>query len=261
MRRRRPEGGSYGRAMTDHDDHAMSPLDSLGVMAMQTVAVDAQLDHLELYTSRGLLTILWHGAENLEAVIVCVGGAMGGLLGPDQGLYQRLGRSLPDHGIGVMRVDYRTPNDLDACVLDTVAAMELAARHGAKRFVPLGHSFGGAVALRAAMHLERESVPGVVTFATQSAGCENVALLGDRDLLLFHGTRDQILPMQASEVVHALAGTGEVVLLDGADHLLAPASGVIFDRLLTHLPAVLADPDGPAPPATDAPSAQDNSTS
>lgn len=228
--------------MSEHDDGGMSPLDSLGVMAMQTVAVDDNLDHLELYTSRGLLTILWHGREDLDAVVVCVGGAMGGLLGPDQGLYQRLGRELPGHGIGVMRVDYRLPNDLDACVLDTVAAMELAARHGARRFVPMGHSFGGAVALRAAIHLERRSVPGVVTFATQSAGCENAALLGDRDLLFFHGTRDQILPMQASEVVRAIAGSGELVLLDGADHLLSPAGGIIFDRLMNHLPEVLAEP-------------------
>jgi alpha/beta superfamily hydrolase len=228
--------------MTEHGDAAMSPLESLGVLAMQTVAVDDNLDHLELYTSRGLLTILWHGAEDLDAVVVCVGGAMGGLLGPDQGLYQRLGRELPGQGIGVMRVDYRAPNDLDACVLDVVAAMELAARHGARRFLPMGHSFGGAVALRAAMHLERESAPGAVTFATQSAGCENVALLGDRDLLFFHGTRDQILPMQASELVRAMAGTGELVLLDGADHLLAPAGGVIFERLMSHLPDVLLVP-------------------
>ena len=35
-----------------------------------------------------------------------------------------------------------------------------------------------------------------------------------------------------------LAGTGELVLLDGADHLLAPAGGEILERLLEHLPAV-----------------------
>ena len=223
------------------DVEAMSPLDSLGVMAMQSVAVDHHLDHLELYSSQGLLSILWHGAADAENVVVCVGGAMGGLLGPDQGLYQRLGQALPALGIGVMRVDYRRPNDLSMCELDTIASMELAGRHGAKRFVTMGHSFGGAVALRAAMHLDRTSAPGVVTFATQSAGCENVAVLGDRDLLFFHGTNDQILPAQSSEIVRMLAGTGEVAMLDGVDHLLAPAGGLIFDRLMEHLPKVFAD--------------------
>ncbi len=220
------------------DENVSSPLDSLGVLAMQSVSVDGDLDHLELYTSGGLLTVLWHGGADLENVVVCVGGAMGGLLGPDGGLYQRLGRSLPELGIGVLRVSYRQPNDLSMCVHDTVAAMELAGRHGAKRFVPLGHSFGGAVAIQAAMHLDRESVPGVVTFATQSAGCEMASSLADRNLLFFHGTADRILPSQASEIVRMIAGTGEVVLLAGADHLLKPAGDEIFDRLLAHLPAV-----------------------
>lgn len=222
------------------EDDSSTPLDQLGVLAMQTVAIDDQLEHLEIYTSQGLLTLLWHGDANLEHAIVCVGGAMGGLLGPDGGLYQQLGRLLPPIGIGVVRVSYRQPNNLDFCVHDTVATMELLARHGAQRFVTLGHSFGGAVAVQAAAHLDRASVPGIVTFATQSAGCEVAERLGDRDFLLFHGTDDKILPAQASEMVRFLAETGELVLLPGADHLLHPAGEEIRDRLLTHLPAVFA---------------------
>lgn len=217
-----------------------SPLDTLGVMAMQTVAVDDDLDHLEIYTLEGLLTLLWHGPADSEMVAVCLGGAMGGLLGPDGGLFHRLGRALVPLGIGVLRVSYRQPNDLGLCVHDTLAAMELAGRHGAQRFVTLGHSFGGAVAVQAAAHLDRESAPGVVTLATQSAGCEAAEQLSDRDLLYFHGTNDQILPHQASEMVRMLAGTGELVLLDGADHLLKPAGDEILARLVDHLPTVLA---------------------
>lgn len=83
-------------------------------------------------------------------------------------------------------------------------------------------------------------MPGVVTFATQSAGCEAADRLGDRNLLFFHGTADTILPSFASEMVRMMAGTGELVMLDGADHLLAPAGGVVLDRLIEHLPAVFA---------------------
>ncbi|MEM8924540.1 MAG: alpha/beta hydrolase [Actinomycetota bacterium] len=242
-----------------------SPLDRLELLAMQTVAVDEGLDHLELYTMQGLLTVLWHGPTEATDVVVCVGGAMGGLLGPDGGLYHRLGRALSDHGIGVLRVGYRRPNDLSRCVHDMLAAMELAARHGASRFVTVGHSFGGAVAVQAAAHLEARSVPGVVTLATQSAGCEPVELLVDRNLLFVHGTRDQILPHQASELVRMLAGHGELLLLDGADHMLRPSGSTVLARLLDHLPAVFAtatDPDGglgstgddappPTPPSAD----------
>lgn len=215
-----------------------SPLDQLGVLAMQSVRIDEDLDHLEIYTMDGLLSVLWHGPAELENVVVCVGGAMGGLLGPDGGLFHLLGRALPELGIGVLRVSYRKPNDLSLSVHDTLAAMELAARHGARRYITLGHSFGGAVAVQAAAHLEAESVPGVVTFATQSAGCEPAELLVDRNLLLFHGTDDQILPHQASEMVRTLAGTGELVLLDGADHLLKPVGEELLTRLVEHLPSV-----------------------
>jgi pimeloyl-ACP methyl ester carboxylesterase len=223
-----------------------SPLDELDVMAIGSVAIDDNLDHLEMYTMHGLLTLLWHGASDLEDVVVCVGGAMGGLLGPDGGLFHQLGRHLPTVGIGVIRVGYREPNNLSRCVHDTLAAMELAGRHGARRFVPMGHSFGGAVAVQATAHLDAASAPGLVTFATQSGGCEPIEGLGDRNLLFFHGTADHILPHHASELVRMLAGAGELVLLDGADHGLRPAGGVIYERLVEHLPAVFAAaPDHP----------------
>lgn len=219
-----------------------TPLDALGTLAMQTVSISDQLDHLELYTSRGLLSLLWHGSADAPAVVICVGGAMGGLLGPDGGLYQRLGEGLAELGIGVLRVSYRRPNDIGMCVHDTLAAMELAARHGALRFAILGHSFGGAVAIQAACHLDVQSVPGVVTFATQSAGCEMAETLHDRDLLFVHGTNDSILPHQASEMVRMLAGTGDMWLIPGADHLLSPAGDEIYARMMEHLPALVAEP-------------------
>ena len=219
-----------------------SPLEQLGLMAMQSAVVDDDLEHLELYTTGGLLTVLWHGPAQAEGVVVCVGGAMGGLLGPAEAMYHRLGRALAARGFGVLRVGYRSANRLETCVHDTVAAMELAARHGARRFVTVGHSFGGAVAIQAAANLGAETVPGVVTLATQSAGCEGAEALAGRRVLLFHGTRDQILPPEASQMVRFLAGTGELVLVPGADHLFRPGWEGVLDRLLDHLPAVLAAP-------------------
>ncbi len=215
-----------------------TPLSKLGVLAKQTVRYDNHLDHVEIYTMRGLLTILRHGPINATEVVVCVGGAMGGLLGPDGGVYHQLGQALANYGIGVQRLSYRQPNDLQACVHDTLATIEMASQQGAKRFMLLGHSFGGAVVVQTAALLPAETVPAVVTFATQSGGCEVADQLGDRNLLFFHGTSDTILPHYSSEMVQMLAGTGEVVLLDGADHLLHPAGPEVLDRLLAHIPAV-----------------------
>lgn len=108
---------------------------------------------------------------------------------------------------------------------------------GAERVVVMGHSFGGAVAIRTAVVMP-VSVVGVVTFATQSAGCEVAAALAGRPLLLFHGDRDELLPPESSHMVQAIAGAGEVVMLQDG-HLMAKSDDVLDERLDEWLPAVL----------------------
>lgn len=220
---------------------ADTPLGALGVLASQDVMVTPSLRHLEIYTYRGLLTLLWHeptvSVAGSGAVVLC-GGAMGGLLGPGEGMYHRLGTELADLGVPVVRVSYRRPNDLEACVLDVAASVQLLVGAGAERIVVMGHSFGGAVAVRAGVGLP-DFVAGVVTFATQSAGCEVAAGLSGRPFLLFHGDRDEILPIEASEIVVAMAGGGELVRLPGDGHLLAKSEHIIWERLWEWLPGVL----------------------
>ena len=159
-----------------------SPFEALGALAAQEVEVTDSLRHVEVYTVGGLLTMLWHGDPEVEHVVLACGGAMGGLLGPAEGLYHDLGVRFGEQGIGLVRVGYRKPNDLGACVHDLVAVAELAARRGARRFVTMGHSFGGAVAVRAAITLGDDAA-GVVTLATQSAGCEDAERLAETPVL------------------------------------------------------------------------------
>jgi hypothetical protein len=219
-----------------------TPLEALDVLASQDVMLTASLRHIEIYTMRGLLTALWHepAAPSAVGVVLC-GGAMGGLLGPAGGLYHRLGEDLAQAGVPTLRVSYRRPNDLDACTLDVAAAVQLLVGTGAERVVVMGHSFGGAVAVRAAVALP-QMVVGVVTFATQSAGCELAAGLGGRPFLLFHGERDEILPVEASHMVTMLAGYGELVVLPGDGHLLAKSGEILHERLWGWLPDVLGVP-------------------
>ena len=217
-----------------------SPLDALGALASQEVEVTDALRHVEVYTMTGLLTLLWHGEPDMEGVVLMCGGAMGGMLGPAGGLYHDLGTRFAKDGIATIRVGYRQPNDLRTCVHDLVAAAELAARHGGKRFVTAGHSFGGAVAIRAGIVLG-DDCAGVVTLSTQSAGCEDAGRLGVTPLLLLHGERDELLPPETSYMVQALAGTGEVVILPGTGHLLTEAGDGLRDRLGAWIPERLAD--------------------
>ena len=216
------------------------PYERLGVLARQSVEVADGLRHVELFTMSGLLTVLWHGPTDADRAVLLLGGAMGGLLGPADGLYHDLGVAFAEQDIASFRVSYRRPNDFGACVHDALAVLDIAARQGARRFVTVGHSFGGAVAVQAGMALG-DHAAAVVTLATQSAGCEDAEGLAGTPMLLLHGDRDEILPPFASEVVHGLAGGhGELVILPGAGHLLSEAGDELRQRLGRWIPDHLA---------------------
>lgn len=223
--------------MPDGVDHQpRSPLDALEALAVQEVEIAPGLRHVEIYTLGGLLSLWCHGPRDAAPVVLAVGGAMGGVLGPADGVYHHIGVELAERGIATIRVDYRRPNDLDRCTHDLLAAADYASRTGGDRFVTIGHSFGGAVAVRAAVALA-DRTAGVVGLATQSAGCEDGEVLDGRvPVLLLHGARDRILPAAASEMVRFLIG-GELHILPGADHLLVEAADEVRTRLLDWIPA------------------------
>jgi alpha-beta hydrolase superfamily lysophospholipase len=78
-------------------------------------------------------------------------------------------------------------------------------------------------------------VAGVVTFATQSAGCEIAGGLQGKPLLMFHGDSDNILPAEASEMVRTIAGYGDLRIMQGDDHLLTNSHDHMFEEVLKWL--------------------------
>lgn len=223
----------------DGQDRPETPLDALGVMASQQAIIGPNLRHVEMYTRRGLMSLLWHEPNgDARAVgVVMVGGAMGGTLGPGDSLFFALGDALATVGVPSIRLSYRKPNDMDSCCVDTAAAVQLLVGSGADHVVIMGHSFGGAVAVRVGVGLT-DMVCGVVTFATQSAGCEVAGGLHATPLLMFHGDSDSILPLEASEVVRAIAGTGDLHVMYGDDHLLANSHDQMFETTMAWLDTV-----------------------
>jgi acetyl esterase/lipase len=218
------------------------PLDLLDILEVSEIEIGEDVRHTEVVTRTGLLGLIWHGRpEESGRVVVTCGGTFGGFHGPSQGLYRDLGVVLAEVGVCTVRVDYRLPGHLAPCTFDLGVAMDLAIRRGAERFVTVGHSFGGAVAIGAAVHMPT-LVVGVVALASQSAGVVppvpqaprddgHARLLGDRPFLLLHGERDEVIPPAVSETVRQFAGHGEVVRLAGASHRLNEAAEELRDRL------------------------------
>ena len=217
--------------MTDSDagsdePTSRAPLELLGAMAKAEGEISDSCRLVEIYTMEGLLQILWHGEAGATDVVLMCGGAMGGMLGPGRSLFLELGQELAAEGKAAMAVGYRKPGDLTRCLLDVCAAADIALRNGAERFVLLGHSFGGAVAIQAACTFTGHTA-GVITYSTQSAGCEEAARMGPVPLLLLHGERDSILGPENSMMVQSLTGHGEVKTFPDTDHLMAEAADEI----------------------------------
>jgi dienelactone hydrolase len=217
-----------------------TPLDLLGRLSVDETELAPGLRLVESYTLQGMVKLFWHGDPAAEEVVLLCPGGMGGFLGPAHGLYLHLGRELARHGTGVIGIDYRRAGKLDLSLLDVAATADWAIRQGTRRFLCVGHSFGGAVAVQAGTTL-RGFCAGVVTLATQSAGCEVAAQLGDVPLLLVHGERDEVLSPQNSMTVKSLAGHGEIRLFPTAGHQLDEVHLELRKLLLDWIPARFAD--------------------
>lgn len=203
---------------------------------------------IRLDTSRGEIEGILHPVEGGSAAVVCVGGAMGGLEGPADGLYGRLPTLLAGARVTVLRLNYRQPNQFEECVLDALAGCSFLKGIGASSVVLVGHSFGGAVVIKVG-----ELAPivrAVVSMSPQLYGTRQVEHL-DKPLLLVHGMEDNVLSHEASEDIFRRAHEPKrLVLLAGTGHSLHQSAAEI-DRLLAEwIPQHLAGPaaDRSAPP-------------
>lgn len=218
---------------------------SLSIRGVSVRAIDdPNTLALGLQTSRGTIAGLVHPVEGGTGAVICVGGASGGLDGPAGGLYGRLPAMLAPAGVTVVRIDYRAPNILDECVADVLAACSFLRGVGATDAVLLGHSFGGAVVIRAGEL--SPMVRGVASMSPQRHGTLEVdELLAP--LLLLHGTADTVLSSEASEDIYRRAQLPKrIVLFADTGHSLIEARDDIDALLASWIPDRLAGlPDEP----------------
>ena len=172
-----------------------------------------------LQTSRGEIAGLFHPVQGGSGAVICAGGALGGLDGPAGGLFARLPGLLTPREVSVLRLDYRRPGVFEECVLDVLAGCSFLKGIGATAAALVGHSFGGAVVVKAgALHA---LVRAVVALSPQLHGARQVGELA-RPLLLVHGTADETLDSEASEEIYRRAlDPKRLVLYGDAGHSLA----------------------------------------
>jgi pimeloyl-ACP methyl ester carboxylesterase len=135
-------------------------------------------------------------------------------------------------GIDGLRVRYRHPTDLLESVFDTLAGIAfLRKEHRIKAIGLVGHSFGGAVVIQAAVQAS-DVVCTLVTLATQSYGAAHVIskLKHRTSALMIHGSDDKVLPAYCSEEVYQKAhDPKQIVLCEGAGHGLDEVSEEVYE--------------------------------
>src|SRR5688572_33478255 len=111
----------YSRGVFPEDDEEPKELTLKLLQVAAAPGDDPSQLRLVLETTRGPIEGLFHPVEGGTAALVCVGGAMGGLDGPGQGLYGRLPEALGSGRVSVLRLNYQQPNVFDECVVDVLA--------------------------------------------------------------------------------------------------------------------------------------------
>lgn len=229
-----------GNMWDDDDQPSGTPAADLDLRLNRVAAAPGDIPgtfRVLLDTSRGEIQGVLHPVEGGTGAVVCVGGAMGGIEGPADSLYARLPAILESAAATVLRLEYRQPNDLNECVLDALAGCSFLRGIGAAEIVLLGHSFGGAVVIKAGELAP--AVVGVVSMSPQLFGTREVDSLG-KPLLLIHGMADTILSHEASEDIYRRALEPKRIVLYGeAGHSLVQAKEQIDALLAEWIPARL----------------------
>ncbi len=204
---------------------------------------DSSTVELSIETSRGIIRGLLDPAEGETGAIVFCNGAMSGpheVLGPGDRCFEALARTLAPRGITSLRIHYRQAGELEESVLDVLAACSFLQGIGARAIALVGHSFGGAVVIKAG-----ELSPLVVAVAALSPqlhGTRQVEAL-DKPLLLIHGDADQVLPRAASEDIFLRARDPKrLVILEGAGHALRERARELLDELEPYLVEAVGPP-------------------
>jgi len=165
-----------------------------------------------------------------------------------QGVYRQLSEALAEEcGISSLRIRPRVVGEFTDGLLDTIAACSFLKGIGAETAVVVGHSYAGAVAVRAGTI--SPFIRAVVAIAPQRYGTQGVEEM-HKPLLLIHGSEDEVLPPLASDDVFQRANEPkEMVIVEGTGHSFRDQGPRLYQLIDDFVRKQLADVDGPMPPS------------
>ncbi len=221
------DNGGNGASSSVEGDHSDLTLSIRGVRAAPG-DVPGEMK-VELSTTRGEITTHLRPCEGKTGCVIFLGGAGGGVRGPANAIYERIAEELVAVGVTSLRVEYREPGEFEESVVDALAGASFLKGIGATEAVVVGHSFGGAVAIKAGEL--SDLITGVVAMSSQRFGTQTVEEL-KKPLLLIHGSSDEILDQAASKDIFERAEQPKrLEILDGAGHGLLEVADEVHDLL------------------------------
>jgi pimeloyl-ACP methyl ester carboxylesterase len=197
------------------------------VQSSEKFASGAGYDDFRVSTRNGTVIMRLYEAKGATSGALMVGGVGGDFDSPAGGMYPRLATKLQEENVSGLRVQFRDPIDLDQSTDDVLAGLEFLAKSGITRVALVGHSFGGAVVIQAA--LRSPAVATVITLASQGFGTEGIEDISPRPIYLIHGFDDQVLPPACSIDAYNRAREPKTLkLIEGARHGLEEAADKVF---------------------------------
>lgn len=198
-----------------------------------------------IQTNHGDIEAVFVPCEGRTACVIFIGdeGA--------QGVYRQLSEALAEEaGISSLRLRPRVPGEFTDGLLDTLAACSFLKGIGGETAVVVGHSYAGAVAVRAGTI--SPFIRAVVAIAPQRYGTQGVEEM-HKPLLLIHGANDDVLPPLASDDVYQRANEPkEMVIVEDTGHSFEGQGARLYELVDAFVRKHLAGVDD-APPPTEPP--------
>ena len=177
-----------------------------------------------LETNHGPISALMDPCEGSTRCAIFVG-----FEGPAGGVYARLAADLVAEGVTSLRISPRLSGELEETVLDVLAACSLLKGLGGEQAVIVGHSYAGAVAIKAGGLSPFANA--VAALSPQRHGTQQVDRLA-KPLLLIHGSDDQVLlPLASDDIYQRAQEPKRMVILEATGHRLLGVEDEVYTLL------------------------------